>query len=120
MNMHYLYDVQINLLTIVLSIAFSLLFILIWVGAKRKTIDCMDLITSKDGRLDINSIGQCLGVIIATWAPSYTVYIGKLDPIIFTISLTYLAGIKAFASYMRHKDDVAKVSNTSTKGESAQ
>lgn len=67
------------------------------------------MITNKDGVLDVNSIGQFCGVIIAVWAPAYTTYLGKLDPLIFGISLAYLAGVKGYANYLRYKQDVEKM-----------
>jgi hypothetical protein len=102
---------KVDLLQFVVSALSLLIIIAVVIGHRRSNsqINCLQLITNKDGILDANSMGQFCGVVIAVWAPAYTTYLGKLDPVIFGLSLTYLAGVKGYASYLRHKQDLTKI-----------
>lgn len=94
---------QVNLLGLMLVGAFALLLTALF--AKRRSLHCTDLITSREGKLDLHKIGQLFGILIAVWAPVYTTIDGKLDPTVFGIALFYLASIEAFAKWMRIKAD---------------
>lgn len=94
---------QVNLLGLMLAMAFALV---LWaIFSKRTVLHCTDLITSRDGKLDLHKIGQLFGILIAVWAPVYTTIDGKLDPTVYGLSLLYLASIEAFAKWMRIKSD---------------
>lgn len=94
-----------NMLTVVIAIGFLLLTGAMYIGAKRNSVNCMDLITNRDGKLDVASIGQVFGVLLAIWAPVYTSLKGSLDLAVFTIALTYLGAVKGFSIAMKVKQD---------------
>lgn len=97
---------EVNLLALVAGIGFALLFAALW--RRRRSIDCMDLITSPDGKLSRTAIGQSFGILVAVWAPIYTTLQGKLDGTVFATSLAYLGLVEGYAKYLRYKNDQAK------------
>lgn len=90
---------QVNLLTVIVGGMFGLLLAILW--SRRGQLDCVDLITSPDGRLSRTAIGQTLGIIVAIWAPVYTTVVGKLEPEVLAISLAYLGLVEGYAKYLR-------------------
>ena len=95
--------IQENIMVMVMLIAFIGLFSLMW--ARRKTLDCTDLITAPNGRMSRTAIGQCGGIVVAIWAPVFTTYQGHLDSGVLAVSLTYLGAVGAFTTYMRSRGD---------------
>lgn len=94
---------QENIMVIVMLIAFTALFSLMW--ARRDRLDCTDLITAPNGRMSRTAIGQCGGIVVAIWAPVFTTYQGSLDSGVLAVSLTYLGAVGAFTTYMRSKGE---------------
>src|SRR5690348_1742835 len=92
---------QPNLLSVVVGGVFGLLLAIMW--SRRGQIDCLDLITSPDGRLSRTAIGQTFGILVAIWAPVYTTMQGKLEPEILGISLAFLGLVEGYAKYLRAK-----------------
>ena len=92
-----------------------LLFIMIW--SNRKVLDCTDLIcaydTSGEKRLSATRIGQCMGIVVAVWAPVYTTFMGKLDAEILLTSLAYLGAVEGFSKYLKWKTDQANAKGAS-------
>ena len=97
---------QVNLLTVIVGGMFGLLLAILW--SRRGTLDCVDLITSPDGRLSRTAIGQTLGIIVAIWAPVYTTVVGKIEAEVLAISLAYLGLVEGYAKYLRAKADMSK------------
>ena len=92
---------QPNLLSVVVGGVFGLLLAIMW--SRRGQIDCLDLITSPDGRLSRTAIGQTFGILVAIWAPVYTTISGKLEPEVLAIALAYLGLVEGYAKYLRAK-----------------
>lgn len=99
-------NTQLNALSVVITIAFCLLLFVMW--THRGRIDCVDLITSPDGRLSRTAIGQVAGTLVAIWTPVYLSVTEKLDPMMLGICLAYLGGVEAYAKYLRWKSDLEK------------
>lgn len=97
-------QLQVNMLSMVVMAVFLLVFFVLFVH--RGKVNCLDLLTSPDGRLSRTAIGQTLGVVVAVWAPVYTTIDGKLDATVMGISLAYLGGVEAYAKYLRWKSDM--------------
>jgi len=97
---------NVNLLTLVIAGGFCLLLAVMW--SRRGTVDCLDLITSPDGRLSRTSIGQTFGIIVAIWAPVYTTLDGKLQAEVLAISLAYLGIVEGYSKYLRWRADQGK------------
>lgn len=99
-------DTQLNALSVVVTIAFCLLLFVMW--THRDRLDCVDLITSPDGRLSRTAIGQVSGTLVAIWTPVYMSAKGTLDPVVLGLCLAYLGGVEAYAKYLRWKSDQGK------------
>jgi len=99
-------DAQLNALSVVVSVAFCLLLFVMF--AHRDKLDCIDLITSPDGRLSRTAIGQVAGTLVAIWTPVYLSVKGNVDSVTLGICLAYLGGVEAYAKYLRWKSDQMK------------
>jgi hypothetical protein len=96
---------QLNLMTLVIAGLFGLLLAVMW--TRRGSLDCVDIITSPDGRLSRTAIGQTFGIVVAIWSPVYTTLDGKLQAEVLAISLAYLGFVEGYAKYLRFKQDMA-------------
>lgn len=97
--MDSLSHMQVNLLTVIVAGVFGLLLAALW--SRRGQVDCIDLITSPDGRLSRTAIGQSFGILVAIWAPVWTTLDGKLQPEVLFISLSYLGLVEGYAKWLR-------------------
>lgn len=96
-------NAQLNVLSIVVSIAFALLLAVMF--THRDRLNCIDLITSPDGRLSRTAIGQVAGTLVAIWTPVYLSVKDNVDSVTLGICLAYLGGVEAYAKYLRWKAD---------------
>lgn len=94
---------QLNALSVVVTAAFMMLFFMMW--TRRGSIDCLDLITSPDGRISRTAIGQLSGILVAIWSPVYMSVNGNLDSTVLAVCLAYLGLVEGYAKYLRFKQD---------------
>lgn len=98
-----IFDFQLNALSVVVTVVFMMLFFMMW--SRRGSIDCIDLITSPDGRISRTAIGQLCGIIVAIWSPVYMSVTGNLDSTVLAVCLAYLGLVEGYAKYLRFKQD---------------
>ena len=77
---------------------------------EKNDLQCYQLISAeRDGKqyVDINKIGQCMGVVIAIWMPFIYVNTDKMDAtglaLVMGVSLTYLGGVSAYSKAIKAK-----------------
>lgn len=97
------FDVRINVFSIVIIIAILVFLIALYKANKSKRLDWYDMITRDGRKVSISKILQLVGGFIATWVIIKMTIEQRLTWDIFSIYLAYVASVDAFSKIVLAK-----------------